>query len=335
MAYNHLSAPDPELAPLLAALPPAPETFTSDIPAARNFVMNTFIEIIRAVQRPRLPADTAYAVQDHQVPVEGGEINVRTYIPSDSANATFPVMLWTHGGGWVFGNVELDDHWLRILCVDLQTVIVNVDYRLAPEHPFPTGLNDSFTALKWTVQNANRIKADLSKAFIVGGRSAGGNFAAVLAHRAKADPFFAEHPLTGQFLQIPATIHPAAVPEEYKDKLTSHVQNKDAPLLNERHMVDYYEKYGGTPTDPDLSPFLHRSFEGLPPAYMQICGQDPLRDDGLLYAEKLRAAGVPTKVDVYPGAPHGFELALPQAKVSQKYDADSRAGLRWLLSGAK
>ncbi|KAI0363001.1 Alpha/beta hydrolase fold-3 [Pilatotrama ljubarskyi] len=256
-------------------------------------------------------------------------------MPSASdSGATFPAMLWTHGGGFVFGNLELDDYWLRILCVDLQMMIVNVDYRLAPEHPFPTGVNDSYAALKWTVQNASRIKADLSKGFIVSGRSAGGNFAAVLAHRAKADPFFAPHPLTGQFLQIPATIHVAAVPDEYKDKHTSHIQNKDSPLLNLRHMQDYYEKYGGTPTDPDLSPFLQPSFEGLPPAYLQICGMDPLRDDGLLYAEKLESAGVPAKVDVYLGAPHAFELTFPQTKLAQKYDAESRAGVRWLLSGA-
>ncbi|KAI0780345.1 Alpha/Beta hydrolase protein [Trametes elegans] len=335
MAYNHFSAPDPELEPILASFAPSPEAFPEDIHAARHYFNTVYLEISRSFLRPNLPPVTAYVTEDHELAVEGGEVTVRTYRPVARDEVTFPVFFWMYGGGFVFGHLEMDDYHLKILCVDLQIAIVAVQYRLAPEHPFPTGLNDSYTALKWTVANASYIRADFAKGFIVGGQSAGGNLAAVLVQRAQHDRAFVQNPLTGQLLQIPVLLHPDATLEQYKDKLTSYVQNGDAPMLAARHMRDYFGKYRGSPFDPELSPLLRPSLEGLPPVYMQVCGLDPLRDEGLVYAERLKEAGVPTKLDVYPGAPHGFHLSLPKTQLAQKVYRDYRAGLWWLLSGGR
>ncbi|KAI0946573.1 hypothetical protein AcW1_010003 [Taiwanofungus camphoratus] len=147
----------------------------------------------------------------------------------------------TFCAGWIFGTLDMDDYSLRILCVDLQICIVNVEYRrvvahlfsqpksitgvnlcrLAPEHSFPTGLNDCYAALKWTSNNQRLLSGSSSIGFLLGGQSAGSNLAAVIARRARDDPFFAKHRITGHILQIPVVLHADAYPEEYKSELLS------------------------------------------------------------------------------------------------------------------
>jgi len=235
---------------------------------------------------------------------------------------------------------------LRILSVELRLAIVNVDYRLAPEHRFPTGLNDCYAALKWTVENCARICGSLDKGFVVGGSSAGANLAAAVAHRSLKDPFFEQRKLTGHILQIPALVHPAAYPPDYTSELLSYEQNKNAPTLGKDLMDFYYECLKGPPADPDVSPLL-ADHTGLPPAYLQVCGLDPMRDEGLLYERLLRELGIPTKLDMrvtpfsvtkhwvnqfrYPGVPHGFKIMFPGIKAAKKWEVDLRGGLRWLF----
>jgi len=133
----------------------------------------------------------------------------------------------------------MDDTYMRRLCVDLQISILNVQYRLAPEFPFPTGINDAYAALKWAAENTSQLSSSPSKGFIVGGLSAGGNFTAVLSRRARDDPFFEGRQLTGQLLQVPVIIHPSAYPEEYKAELNSFEQLKEAPFLTKTFMELY------------------------------------------------------------------------------------------------
>ncbi|KAL1940434.1 hypothetical protein VTO73DRAFT_9006 [Trametes versicolor] len=331
MASNHLATPDPELAPILATLPTPDENLLKDFTASRA-IFNAGMAGANSGQTPFLPPANTYKTKDHKVPVEGGEIAVRSYVPvSPKDDTRFPLLFWTHGGGWVVGDIETDDNYLKILSVELQLVIVSAEYRLAPEHPFPTGLNDSYTALNWTKQNAGSLSANLSKGFLVGGASAGGNLAAVLAHRAKADLIFDQFPLTGQILLYPVTVHPDVVPAEFKEKFTAYEQMND---VNTRFMHESFNLLKGPAADPEVSPLLYPAFEGLPPALVHVCGRDPLRDDGLLYAEKLKKAGVRTKLNVYAGAPHGFHLMFPQTKIAKKFEAEMKAGVRWLLAGA-
>ncbi|KAJ7892203.1 Alpha/Beta hydrolase protein [Mycena leptocephala] len=273
-----------------------------------------------------------YKLEDHIIAVEDGEISVRAISPTPTENEDpeFPVLVYFHGGGWVAGSINTKDFDLRMLSVELRLSIVNVDYRLAPEHPFPTGLNDSYAALKWTAKNCKRIHGSLEKGFVVCGASAGANISAAVAHRSLKDSFFERHKLTGHILQIPALVHPAAYPSEYSSELLSYEQNKEAPVLSKALMDMFYECLNGPATDPDVSPLL-ADHTGLPSAYLQICGLDPLRDEGLLYERLLREKGIPTKLDIYPGVPHGFSTMLPGITAAKKYDADLREGLKWIF----
>ncbi|KAJ7162684.1 Alpha/Beta hydrolase protein [Mycena crocata] len=309
--YSHLSEPDPELLPYLSAFPPAVDA-VPDVATQRR-LMEGF--------RP----SSKYVVKHRTIPVDGGEIGLRFIIPSSDGDETFPVLVWYHGGGWSVGNIEFDDCLLKIICVASRISIVNVDYRLAPEHPYPTPHNDCYAALKWVVNNAMTIRGAVEKGFLVGGASAGGNLVAAITHRARDDPFFAHSKLTGHILQIPALVHPSAVPEKYKPDLLSYKQNKDAPILSKAAMIRSYELLAGPPTNLDVSPLL-ADHSGIPPAYIQICGLDPLRDEAFLYARMVES-----KVDVYAGVPHGFHDVFPKLAASAKWDADLLAGIAWLL----
>ncbi|KAH9941749.1 Alpha/Beta hydrolase protein [Epithele typhae] len=334
MAYNYLAAPDAELAPMLESLsgPKLPHGFIkSDINAYRAMIQD-FGKSVSKSESPTPP--DSLVVAGHSVTVEEGSILVRTYRPMDPLDAKLPLVVWTHGGGLVFGNLDSSDGVCRVLAHDLKLSVVNVEYRLAPEFPHPIPLDDSYTALKWAVKNSDALAADLSKGVIVGGTSAGAYLAAAMAQRALADPFFAAHgtKVSGQVLQIPMLCHPDALPESAN--LTSYEQNAEAPMLSTNTMREIYGGWTvpGNPSDPELSPLLRPSLEGLAPVYMQVTGLDPLRDTGLVYAERLREANVPLKLDLYPGAPHGFHVAFSQTKLAQRWARERMEGVRWLLA---
>ncbi|OCH92007.1 hypothetical protein OBBRIDRAFT_791757 [Obba rivulosa] len=333
---DYLAIPDLEVEVALAKLPDSGTIpIDIDIATARAGFDNLVVAAARKSAQPFLPPQSAYRVQDYQLPVEGGEITIRYVVPTPAGqeNQIFPLLFWTHGGAWVFGGLELDDLTLRTICVGFQITVVNVDYRLAPEYPFPAGVNDSYAALKWAADNTSLLSADLSKGFLVGGASAGGNLATILAHRAQNDPFFEGRRVTGQLLQIPVTCHPDGYPEKYKGELLSYATVGDPRLLSESHMTDAYEKYNAPATDPQCSPLLYPSHKGLPPAFIQVCGIDPLRDEAILYERLLREDGVRTKLEVYPGVGHAFHIYAPESKSAKKLVEDFQDGLKWLLRG--
>ncbi|KAK7027246.1 hypothetical protein VNI00_015335 [Paramarasmius palmivorus] len=335
--YSHLSEPDPDFAVIAAHIPPVDESQTLTPAQRRQNYRDFILTALKATYGPRLPSDSEYQLTDRQIDVgDGAQILARCVVPTRKEGETdFPLLFWTHGGGWVIGDIEWDDFKLRQLAVDLRIAIVNCEYRLAPEHPFPIPVTDSFTCLKYFAAHPDLVSADLSKGFLVGGTSAGGNLAAVLSHLARDDPFFKDKPLTGQLLKIPVTLHLDAYPEEHKEVLLSMEQNKDAFIINRKEMRVYWDLYNPDPFDPRASPVLLPSHAGLPPAYFQICGQDPLRDEGFLYEKLLRNAGVKTKVDVYKGVPHGFDIAAPNIPLGKKCEEDFDEGVRWLLQAAK
>ncbi|KAL7277174.1 LOW QUALITY PROTEIN: hypothetical protein ACG7TL_009020 [Trametes sanguinea] len=212
--------------------------------------------------------------------------------------------------GFVSGDLDLDDGYLRNICVDLGVSIVSVGYRLAPEHAFPTGFNDAYAGLKWAATHASTLGASHAKAFLVGGTSAGANLAAAVALRARDDPFFAPgsgRQITGQILQTPQVVHPEADTARYASDLQSMTELADAPFLTARKL---------------------RAFA----AFIQVFGLDPLRDEGLLYARRLREAGVETRVSVYPGFPHTFNMIFPETQAAHKIDQELRDGVRWLVA---
>ncbi|KAJ7899788.1 alpha/beta hydrolase fold-domain-containing protein [Mycena leptocephala] len=335
----------------IQAFYPAPGTI--DVASQREAMTSIVIPKIVATLRPQLPLESSYRVMDETIIVEDGAITVRCIQPlaRDGEGDSFPLLVWLHGGGWclagfhfacpddgrvgagwISGDLDLDDFYLRIISVELRLCIVNVDYRLAPEHPFPIGLNDCYAALKWSANNALKLGAYLSKGFLIGGASGGAHFAAVLAHRARDDPFFNGRTLTGQIIQIPSLLHPER--QLPTTELLSLEQNKDAPIVGRASLDFFFNCLQAKPSDPEASPLL-LSHENLPAAYMQVAGLDPLRDEGLLYARLLREHGMKTKLDVYPGVPHAFHASFPQLSISRKWEADIRAGIMWLLPDAQ
>ncbi|EIW52179.1 uncharacterized protein TRAVEDRAFT_53604 [Trametes versicolor FP-101664 SS1] len=291
------------------------------------------VDASKVYHAAKLPPASAYQVREKTIAVEGGTLRLRCLTPTDiEEDASLPVLVWFHSGGWIVGDLEQDDNHLRSICVELQLCVVNVDYRLAPEHPFPTSVNDAYNAMKWVTENAQSLRISLSKGFIVGGDSAGANMATVCAHLAHDDPLFEGRQPTGQLLREPSVVQEEVYPAEYKAELLSMEEFKDGPLLTREALKQCRALLQAAPADPRISPLLFPSHAGVPRAFITYNGADPLRDDGRLFARMLREAGVPTLEIMYPGVPHGFYYSFPDIALGRKSDQDIRDGLRWLLA---
>ena len=258
-------------------------------------------EEVRALMASlRIPSDVPVAsVEDRRLPPAAGsdvEIPVRIYRPwLDGPLA--PVMVWFHGGGWVIGDLDAADGTCRALCTEAGAVVVSVDYRLAPEHRFPAAVDDAWAATRWVADHAGAIGGDAVH-LAVGGDSAGGNLAAVVAQLARDTGGPA---LCFQALVYPVTDATCARP--------SMQANAHGYLLSVEGMEWFYGHYlgpDGDRRDPRVSPLLAADLSGLPPAHLITAEFDPLRDQGRAYAEALAAAGVPVTVRDQGGTIHGF-----------------------------
>lgn len=270
---------------------------------------------------------------ERQIPVrDGSEIMVRIHSPTKPPADGSPLAVIIHGGGFTIGGVENEEPLCRRLCEEIGFVCVNVDYRLAPEHRFPTAVHDCWDAVQWAAKNASELKADPSKGFIVGGTSAGGNLSAVVGHFARDEQL--SPPLTGMLLMIPSVLAHPAIPEKYKNVVRSRVDLADAPILDRGAVKLFNDSYQADPHSELYSVFLWKTgHKNLPPTYFQICGLDPLRDEALLYEQVLREENdVKTKLSVYPGLPHGFWSVAPQLQCARDFVDDSVEGVKWLQS---
>jgi acetyl esterase len=235
-------------------------------------------------------------VEEMTIPGPGGEIPIRVYWPRE--DGPLPVLVFYHGGGWVIGDLDTSDRLCRMLSNRASAVVVSVDYRLAPEHPFPAAVDDSYAALEWVARNGDRLHVDPSR-IAVGGSSAGGNLTAAVALMARDRG--------GPKLAYQVMIYPAT---NLLDLTTpSHRDFADGYGLTREHVEFFRDSY--LPEIPDrknpyASPLLAESLEGLPPAIVITAGFDVLRDEGIDYAERLEAAGVPAVTVRYPSMIHGF-----------------------------
>ena len=245
--------------------------------------------------RPRVDGPEVAKVEDRTVSWRDAEVPVRIYTPAGTG--PFPILIWCHGGGMVVGDLETADATARHLTVETGCVTISVDYRLAPETKFPGACDDCYAAAVWASDNAASIQGDASR-MAVGGDSAGGNLAAVVAQMARDRA----HPdLAFQLLVYPMTSLDFETP--------SYVDNADGYLLTRDSMKWYWDQYLGASDDPNhpyAVPSKARSFQNLPPALVITAEFDPLRDEGEAYAKNLEAAGVPTTCTRYDGMIHGF-----------------------------
>jgi acetyl esterase len=285
---------DPDAAAVFKAFQeagrPAYETLTA--PEAREFYLQA-----RFVSNPEPPV--LQSVEPLAIPAPHGSIPARVYTPKNlrKNNGLAPVLVFFHGGGWVIGNLDSHDVVCRKLADEGQLVVISVDYRLAPEHKFPAAVDDAIAATKWIADNSRRLGLDASR-LTVGGDSAGGNLAAVVAIAARDGNGPA---IAGQVLIYPATDFAMTHP--------SHSEPETSILLTHsviRWFRDHYLNGSADVHDWRASPARAKTLVGLPPAYVLTAGADPLRDEGNEYAHRLKEAGVPVAYRHFPGQFHGF-----------------------------
>jgi acetyl esterase/lipase len=270
-----------------------------------RLTVNEGIEAARRGLRelPRRPMHPDLRVEDFRIDGPAGQIPIRVYWPDDSAGeAAHPVTMFFHGGGFALGDLDTHDATARDHAVGAASVVVSVDYRLAPEHPYPAAVEDAWAATRWVADHAGEFGADSSR-FAVAGDSAGGNLAAVVAHLARDAARSGDGPeLAFQLLWYPATMWDTSLP--------SFAENADAPVLDGDAMAAFTHWYAGhlDPADPPatLAPGRAGDLSGLPPAYVAVAGHDPLRDDGVRYAELLTAAGGEVELHNAETLVHGY-----------------------------
>ena len=240
-------------------------------------------------------APDMHRTEELKVPVEGGEIPIRVYHPADVDD--LPVLVYFHGGGWVLGNIDTHDGYCRALAAGAGIKVVSVDYRLAPEHKFPTAPEDCYAATCWIIENAKNFGGDPQRV-AVGGDSAGGNLATVVAllARDRSGP-----DLAFQLLNYPIT--------DYHLETPSYRENAEGYGLSKDTMAWFWDHYLETPEDganPYASPLRAESLAGMPPALVVTAEYDPLRVEGEAYASRLGKEGGATELVRYDGMIHGF-----------------------------
>ena len=246
---------------------------------------------------------------EHLVPTrDESSVRVRVYKPRKKPASGSPIIVMFHEGGWIMGDLTDEDQNCRLFARDLGAVSVNVEYRLAPEHPFPTGVHDSYDVIKWIASTApsDILPADPRQGFIVGGSSAGGNLSAVMCQIARDEGL--NPPLTGQNLSVPALLSLSVVPEKWKDDYRSRFESQSDPVLkyNKETAEGLNRELKPDEASPLFSPLLYPNLKNLPPAFFQVCGLDPLRDEALIYESELRENGVETRLEIYEGFGHMF-----------------------------
>ena len=254
-----------------------------------------------------LPARSLAQIMDFTLPARDGyELPARLYVPHQNAGTAWPTLLYFHGGGFTIGSIATHDVLCRELSHLAQCAVVSVDYRLAPEHKFPTAANDAWDALQALVSVAADHGLDADR-LAVGGDSAGGTLAAVCAVLARD---------AGLLLALQLLIYPGCAAQQ---ETRSHHTFAHGFVLDEPSITWFFNQYIRTPADRDdwrFAPLNAPDVDGVAPAWLGLAECDPLVDEGLLYADKLRAAGVPVDLEIYRGVTHEFikmGRAIPEA----------------------
>lgn len=294
---------DPEIAHIVPLLPV--ESDWSDLDAARA----QMAELVASMAPPQSVGADQVRFEDRVVPgpSDAPELPVRVYTPVGDAG-TRPGVLYIHGGGFCFGSVEFEHLGALVVAHAVDAVVVSVEYRLAPEHPFPAGIEDCYAALVWLASEAAALSVDADRIAVMG-QSAGGGLSAGMA-------------LMTRDLQGPRLCFQVlGIPElDHRLETASMKAFVDTPLWNRPNAIMSWRCYlGESPGEvsPYASPSIAVDLSGLPPAYVSTMEFDPLRDEGIEYALRLLQAGVPVELHQYPGTFHGSGL-VADAAVSRR-----------------
>lgn len=288
---------DPQIAPLIEMLDAGfPPVHTMTGAEARATIRSRFV--------PPFRPEPVAEVRDQTIPGPGGDIHIRIYRPGAEA---LPILVYAHGGGFVFCDLDSHDGLCRDIANRIPAVVISVAYRLAPENRWPDAAEDVYTAVRWTVDNADVVGGD-ARRVVVAGDSAGGNLAAVTAlmARDRGGPSIA-----AQLLLYPVI---AADFDNESYRLFGKGCYNPKPA-----MQWYWDQYVPAPADrehPYASP-LRANLAALPPTIVVVAGHDPLRDEGFAYADALEAAGVMTSRCFFEGGIHGF-MTMPMLDIAQE-----------------
>lgn len=285
---------DPELAAIVARLRAnnAPPPFSGSLGQARERMRRAIMAARARTGLPRIGT-----VEDGIACIEGRCVPVRVYKPAGASRPLLTIVFF-HGGGFVLGSVELMDDIARKLCRDVDAVVVSVDYRLAPEHPFPAAHDDALAATLWAMQNVAALGGDPSRV-AVAGESAGGNLAASTALRLRD----LGKRLAAQLLIVPGV-------DMARDTTAIEAHRRDFPMLTPADLREITRLAMGKnlalAASFPPSPLRAGDFSGLPPTVIAVAGHDPLRDEGIAYARVLEAAGVSVQLLCYEDMFHPF-----------------------------
>ena len=305
---------DPGLKLVLDQLAANPGPQLHELPVAQARVF------FDQMQLPR-PEVKIAEVADRKIPGPAGQLPVRIYRPEEKA--PLPALVYFHGGGWVIGSLETHDGTCRDLANRIGCVVVSVDYRLAPEARYPAAAEDCYAATKWVAENAKALGVDAARLGI-GGDSAGGNLAAVVALMARDRG--------GPTLRHQLLIYPVTDADFSR---ASYRENAEGYLLTTKAMEWFWGHYVPDPArrqEPYAAPLRAKELSGLPPAFVLTAEYDPLRDEGEAYAKRLQQAGVKTRLQRYDGAIHGFFAMGLLAEVARKAVDDAAAEARQALA---
>ncbi len=288
---------DPQVEALLNKLAAhQPESTHSSEPAEK--IAETRLSV-KSATAFGLPSEPVLRVDDFDLPGPAGKVPVRLYVPKTQASSPklLPILIYYHGGGFIAGDLDLQDTLLRAIANRAGCLVLSADYRLAPENPYPAANDDAWAALTWVVHHSSGIEADPTR-IAVGGDSAGGLLAAWVAQRANE---------SGVDLQLQVLFYPNL------DATTSSASWKElgtgAYLISHTQMLEWLDAYlpeGVNRADPRVSPLFATELTGIAPAFIITADHDPLHDEGHAYADKLKAANVPVDYTCWPGMIHGF-----------------------------
>ncbi|KAI5357939.1 Putative alpha/beta hydrolase-3 [Septoria linicola] len=315
----------PEVAAFYAKFPQPPPR---NDPLVSRAGLRAFIE---ANLRRLGPAPASVEEFYHDIEMRDGVLSTLK-ICKPAKGPPGPLFVLLFGGGFIAGDKDQLTETARI-CVQLfGATVINISYRLGPEHKFPYAQLDAWDSLAWIAENATTplLAADPTRGFVIGGVSAGAAISAVLSRKFQENSI--AYPLTGQWLAVPSLMHEGCCPPTFASRYISLEQNSSSPGLSKESrdmMMDAVRwdkaselRYAANSKTP---------LSGQPRTYLQVDGQDPLRDDGLVYDEMLKDAGIATKLDFYPGCPHAHWSSMRGLAVGNKALIDTIVGLGWLL----
>ena len=319
---NFVEQLDPELKAVMERMPTDRTLDLTKISAARARMKKLVLEMLAT-----FPQVEGVSQEDRFAPgTQGGPpVRVRIY-RADDKSSKLPALYWIHGGGYVMGDIDMDDRLMKQMVKRIGCVAASVDYRLAPEHPFPTPVEDCYTGLKWLFAHADELGVEPAR-IAIGGPSGGGGLTAGLGLLARDRR---EVQVAYQLLIYPMI-------DDRNATAAAHAITDPRVWNRESNRLGWKAYLGRDGGGADVSPYAAATratdLSNLPPTYISVGTLDLFVDENIDYAQRLIQAGVPTELHVYPGAFHGFDMFAPSARVSKQFKADRDNALKRALHG--